>query len=631
MPTAIQSAPTAIGFQQTNLPIQITTPLGANKLLVRDYAGEESISGLFHYRVSMVSEDPLLPFESIVGKAVTLQIPQSSGDTHYINGIVGTFSQHGRDQRFVHYTAELHPWLWLLTMNVDCQIFQNMSTPDIVKKVFADLGFSDFKDQLKGAYLPREFCVQYRESSFAFISRLLEEEGIYYFFEHTSSSHALILADDPAAWLTCAGLTAAIYNDRPDSYNEDDLITECEWRGTVTPGQFKTDDYNFETPDTDLLATAQGKDTTRSIYGYPGLYRKQSEGEHIANLRLAALELPAQTLLGTGTCRSFYAGSKFTLSEHYAKDRNRAYIVHKLKIKGDQRDYQNSFEAFPAATLFRPPLLTPHPVISGTQTALVVGKSGEEIWTEIYGRVKVKFNWDQSAASDETASCWVRVASPWAGKQWGGIHVPRLGMEVIVSFLEGNPDRPLITGSVYNASQTVPNALPVSQTKSTLRSNSSKGGNGSNEFTFEDKAGAEEVFLHAQKDLTVAVLNNMASSITKDESLVVKGKRTVSITGDEAHTNSANYTSSVSGNFTLKVDGNLSIKASGTVSIESGSAFSNKAGTSLTNQAGEGLTNKAGTSLTEQAGTTLSIKAGASGTIDGGGTLALKGGMVKLN
>jgi type VI secretion system secreted protein VgrG len=415
----------------------------------------------------------------------------------------------------------------------------------------------------------------------------------------------------------------------------------------VTPGQFKTDDFNFETPDTDLLATASGKDTSRSIYGYPGLYRKQSEGERIANLRLAALELPVRTLLGSGTCRSFYSGAKFTLSGHYVKDHNQVYVIHKLRLEGDQQDYRNSFEAFPVGALFRPPLVTPRPLISGTQTAMVVGKTGEEIWTEIYGRVKIKFNWDQSAASDETSSCWVRVASPWAGKQWGGIHVPRIGMEVVVSFLEGNPDRPLITGSVYNASQTVPYILPIEQTKSTVKTNSSKGGNGSNEFRFEDKAGSEEVYLHAQKDMNVAILNNLTSTVTENELLTVKGKRTIAVTGNEAHTNSADYSSSVKGNFTLTVDGDLSIKASGTVSIQSGTTFSSKAGstmavhagttltnnagTSLTNQAGEGLTNKAGTALTEEAGTTLSVSAGTSATINGGATLALKGGMVKLN
>ena len=314
---------------------------------MRSYSGQESISGLFYYQLSLISEDPLLSFDSIVGKAVTLQIGQSSGDIHYVNGIVGKFSQFGRDQRFVHYSAEIHPWLWLLTMNVDCQIFQNMSTPDIIKKVFGNLGFSDFKDSLCRPYAPREFCVQYRESAFAFVSRLMEEEGIFYFFEHTSSSHTMVLADDATAWQTCTGLTSARYTDRTDSYGEDDLVTESSWQECVTPGQYKTDDYNFRTPDTELLATASGPDTSRSIYQYPGLYTRQSDGESIANLRLAALELPAKSLHGTSTCRSFYAGAKFKLSGHYNKPHNTDYVVRNLQIHGDQQQYRNTFEAFP--------------------------------------------------------------------------------------------------------------------------------------------------------------------------------------------------------------------------------------------------------------------------------------------
>jgi type VI secretion system secreted protein VgrG len=650
-------------FQQTNLAVQITTPLGANQLLVRSYSGSETISGLFHYQVSLISENAQLSFNSIVGKPVTLQIGQSSGDMHYVNGIVGNFEQLGQDQRFVHYKADIYPWLWLLTMNVDCQIFQNMSTPDIIKQVFSDLGFSDFKESLTRTYAPREFCVQYRESAFTFVSRLMEEEGIFYFFQHTSASHTMVLADDSSAWLACDGLTSARYSDRTDSYGEDDLVTECSWRQCVTPGQFKTDDFNSLTPDSDLLATASSADTSRSIYQYPGLYTKQSDGESIANIRLAALELPMNSLHGTSTCRSFYAGAKFALTGHYNNNCNTEYIVREVAVRGDQQTYRNTFEAFPAAATFRPPQVTPRPIISGCQTALVVGKSGEEIWTDVHGCVVLKFYWDQSAPKDETSSCFVRVASPWAGKQWGGMFLPRIGQEVVVTFLEGNPDRPLITGSVYNASQTVPYPLPASQTKSTIKSNSSKGGNGFNELRFEDKAGSEELFIQAQKDMNVTVLNDHSMTVTKDESLAIKGKRTMTVTGDESHTNKADYTSKTSGNYTLTVSGNLSIKASGSVSIEAGTSLSiksgtsmsseagtaltDKAGTTLTNQAGTNLTNKAGENLANQAGTDLTNKAGAnmtneagaelsnkggaSQTVDGGGMLTMKGGLIKLN
>jgi type VI secretion system secreted protein VgrG len=613
----------ASSFTQPTRPVQITTPLGTDKLLVRSFEGEEQVSGLFLYRVELYSQDAALAFDSIVGKAVTLQISQSSGDIHYVNGIVGKFVQTGRDSSFVYYSAELRPWLWMLTMSANCAIYQNITAPDIIKKVFSDLGFSDFTDKLTGSYQAREFCVQYRETAFDFVSRLMEQEGIFYFFTHDSSSHKMVLADDSSAWTTPTGLTAARYTVDPDAWAADDVVSDCSLEQNVTSGQFKSDDYNFETPDTDLLASADGADTSRSVYDFPGLWTKQSDGESIASLRLSALELHSKALRGKSNCRAFYAGCKFTLSGHYRSDLNASYVIRVLRIQGSQEGYSNSFEAFTADFAFRPPLLTPAPVIPGTQLALVVGKSGEEIWTDQYGRIKVQFFWDQIGKKDENSSCWIRVSQPWAGQQWGGMFLPRIGQEVMVAFLDGNPDRPVVVGTLYNATQTVPYTLPDNQTRSTIKSSSSKGGSGFNEIRFEDKAGSEELFLQAQKDMTVTVLNNSTTSITKDESLTVQGKRTLTVTGAESHTNQADYSSTVTGNYTLKVSGNLSIEASGSVSIKSGTTFSNQAGTSMSNQSGTDFTNNAGTTLTN--------KAAASQTVDGGGSLTIKGGMVSIN
>jgi type VI secretion system secreted protein VgrG len=303
-----------------------------------------------------------------------------------------------------------------------------------------------------------------------------------------------------------------------------------------------------------------------------------------------------------------------------------------------------------------------------------VGKSGEEIWTDQYGRIKCKFYWDQSSASDETSSCWIRVAQGWAGKAWGALFLPRIGQEVVVSFLEGNPDRPLVTGCVYNAQQTVPYTLPDDQTKSTVKTNSSKGGSGFNEFRFEDKAGSEEIFMQAQKDMNVTILNDLTTTVTnnrtttvskKNDSLVVdqgnrsikvntgnethevKGTRGLTITGNETHTNKADFTQNVTGNFTLKVSGNLSIDVSGSITIKSGTSFdiqagtalsrkagtalSNKAGTSLANEAGTSLSNKAGTSMSNEASISITSKANASHDVESSGILTLKGSLVKIN
>ncbi len=604
-----------VDYQQQNLAIQLTTPFGPNKLLVRNFQGEERISGLFHYRIEMFSEDFSLSFDTITGQPITLQIAQSSGDIHYVNGVVGTFSQTGSDGRVAFYTADIYPWLWLLTFSAGCKIYQNMSTPDIVKKVFQDLGFSDFEDKLTGSYQPREYCVQYRETAFSFVSRLLEQEGIFYFFTHDSSSHKLVLADDASAWPTAQGLTKARFTVDETAWIADDVVSRVTSEQHVVSGQFKCDDYNFETPETDLLASADGSDTSRSVYDFPGLYATQSSGESIASLRLAALEVNKTRIRGDSLCRAFYSGLKFTLSGHFRADTNGDYVIDTLSVEGSPDHYSNSFEAFPAATPFRPPLRTPTPAIPGTQVAVVVGKSGEEIWTDQYGRVKVQFFWDQDGKHDETSSCWIRVSQPWAGKQWGGIFLPRIGQEVIVAFLDGNPDRPVVTGTLYNASQTVPYALPDAQTRSSIKSSSSKGGSGFNEIRIEDKSGSEELFLQAQKDMNVTVLNNYTSTVTKDFSLSVKG------------------------NITIEASGSVSIKSGSTLANEAGTELTNKAGTSLTNQASTDLTNKAGTSLTNQAatsltnnaGTTMTNQASASQTVDGGGMLALKGGLVKVN
>lgn len=658
------SSPT---FVQGTRHFTLTTPLGADKFILKSFQGEEGISRLFHYRLELLSEDDSIDFSQIVGKRVTLttELPGGS-DQQYMNGVVGRFTQAGKSVRFTTYFAEVYPWLCLLTMNSNHQIFQNKTALEIIKKVFSDLGFTDFKDSTTKTYSSREFCVQYGETAFNFVSRLMESEGIFYFFDHTSSTHTMVLADDSSAYLSMPGLATVQASPSGRSWETSDAILECNVEQQVIVGQYKSDDYNFTTPSTDLLATASGDDTSRSIYEYPGEYTTASDGETVTSLRLDALQAPGKLLKGNSNCRAFRAGAKFTLANHYRSDANTSYVLSSVTQRGDQDQYSNSFEAFPSDVVFHPPQVTPKPKIIGSQTALVVGKSGEEIWTDQYGRIKVKFYWDQSSASDETSSCWIRVMQGWAGKAWGSIFVPRMGQEVVISFLEGNPDRPLVTGCVFNAQQTVPYTLPDEQTKSTIKTNSSKGGSGFNEFRFEDKAGSEEIFIQAQKDMNVTVLNNLTTAVTnarsttvskKDDSLVVdqgnrsiavntgnethsvKGKRDLTITGKETHTNSADFTQNVTGNFTLKVSGNISIEASGSVSIMSGTSFdinagtglSSKSGTSLTNEAGTSLTNKAGTSMDNEANISITSKANASHDVESSGILTLKGSLVKIN
>ena len=655
-----------------NLPIIVTTPFGDGQVELRSIQGEEGLSVPFHYTLEMTSANNALDFTKIVGKGATVTLPLANGGKEYRHGIVTRFTQAGKDARFTTYYAELRPWLWMLTLAADCHIFQNKSATDIIKQVFSDAGFTDFKDSLTGSYKSREYCVQYMETSFQFVSRLMEEEGIFYFFEHAADKHTLVLADDPSAYGTCAYATIRV---RPSdaSWADEDSVGECTVEEHVVTGKYQSDDYNFETPATDLLAVSGSQ--VPQVYEYPAGWTTKDDVEAKTARALASLEAPKRILRGSSACRAFRSGVKFTLQNHSRADLNAAYALSHVSFQADQRPfYGNSFEALPAATVFRPPRSTPRPRIYGAQTATVVGKSGEEIWTDKYGRIRVHFHWDQLGKQDENDACWVRVAQGWAGKQWGAFFLPRIGQEVVVTFLEGDPDRPLVTGCVYNADQTVPYALPDNQTRSTIKSNSSKGGGGFNEIRFEDKKDSEEIYVHAQKDRNIEVLHDQTKTIGNDETITVKNNRTatiqekdetltvdkgnrtikvnkgnethevkgtrdVTVTGKETHTNKADYEMKVSGNFTLKVTGNISIESSGTVSIKSGTSFTNQAGTSLTNKSGTDLTNQAGTSLTNKAGTTmennagisLTNKASATQTVDGGGMLTLKGGLVKIN
>jgi type VI secretion system secreted protein VgrG len=656
-----------MGFTQEDQYLSVSTPLGKDKLLLRGFHGEEQVSGLFHFTLEMVSEDNALDASKIVGESATITIDLPDESQRYINGIVGRFIQAGSDARFTTYYAELYPWLWMLTMTSDSRIFQNQTVPQIIEAVFSDLGFTDYRNALKVTYSPREYCVQYQESAFDFVSRLMEDEGIFYFFEHEDGKHRLVLADDADAHAACPGMETALYRPWAPNWPEADVITYCVLEQQVTTGKYALDDFNFETPDTDLIVSLDGKSGRKMrIYEYPGGFDKKDAGEKKAKLRIEGCEVPEKLLKGDSHCRGFVTGYKFDLKEHERGDVNTTYVLQRVSHSATIDTYANSFEAFPVDVPFRPPRTTRKPVIPGAQTAIVVGKSGEEIWTDKYGRIKVQFHWDQEGKKDEDSSCWIRVAQGWAGKQWGSMIIPRINQEVVVSFLNGDPDRPIVTGAVYNAQQTVPYTLPGEGTRSTVKSNSSKGGGGFNEIRFEDKKDSEEIYVHAQKDVVREILNDETNTVkqnrtttiqegnekltvekgdrtilvnTGNETHEVKGTRDLTITGNETHTNKGDFAQEVSGNFTLKVSGNITIEASGSVNIKAGQSLTSKAGTSLTNEAGTSLTSKAGTSLTNkatgsltnEAGASLTSKSNVSHTVESSGIVTVKGSLVKVN
>jgi len=440
-----------MAYTQENRLIAIDTPLGEDALLLQGFTGQEGISRLFSFDLDLLSEESSIPFDQIVGQKVTLTITLADGDKRYLNGFVSRFAQSGSDERFTYYRAEVVPWLWFLTRTTDCRIFQNMTVPDIIMKIFKDLGFSDFKTVLQGNFEPRDYCVQYRETDFAFVSRLMEEYGIFYFFEHGQDKHTLVLANSPSAHQPCPGQPEARCDFTAGAMLEEDIISSCQMEQELRPGKYALTDYNFETPSTSLAVNVSttvnvGSNGKYEIYDFPGEYLKKAQGEQLVKIRMEEEEAPHVVVSGASTCRAFTPGYRFDLAGHYSHQMDRCYVLTEVQhvasmgesYSGAGADggesYSNHFTCIPDDVPFRPSRMTPKPTVQGPQTAIVVGRAGEEIYTDKYGRVKVQFHWDREGKRDENSSCWIRVAQMWAGKGWGSVSTPRIGHEVIVDF-----------------------------------------------------------------------------------------------------------------------------------------------------------------------------------------------------
>jgi type VI secretion system secreted protein VgrG len=541
-------------YTQAKRPMRVTTPLGTDVLLLESLSGEEAMSVPFELTLDMLSTDAGINPKQLLRQGVGVTLDLADGGQRYLHGRVRRFVQLGRAGALTSYRAEVVPWLWFLSLSSDCKIYQKMSVPDIVKAVFDDHGFSDYRFSFSPAsYAKREYCVQYRESHLAFVSRLLEEEGIYYFFEHGEKKHTLVLADAPSAVKSGPVAKLDFAGVEGGNLATKEYVTELEAEHLVCSGKVVLTDYNDEQPTVGLLTTLAGKDSAakEEVFDYPGGFGKKADGDRLAKLRMEERESMQEMVAGRSNCRALGAGQKLEIASFYRREVNKAYqllsVRHEAVVggyrttdeAGDAFAYDNSFVAIPSTVPYRPPLATPRPVVHGSQTAVVVGKSGEEIWVDKYGRVKVQFFWDRKGTKNEESSCWVRVSSAWAGKSWGFIQLPRVGQEVIVDFLEGNPDRPIITGRVYNADQEVPYALPANGTQSGVKTRSSKGGGTAdfNELRFEDKKGSEQVYLHAQKDFATNVENDETHAVLHDRVTTITNKDTKTVKdGDETTT-----------------------------------------------------------------------------------------------
>ncbi len=590
--------------------------------------------------------------EKALGSSVTITMSDGDGSKTYWNGIMTRASFMGVHGGVYTYYAELRPWIWLLTRTNDCKIFQKKSVWDIINEVFKDHEFTALEDkrQNQAGSIVLDYCVQYRESAFAFVTRLMEQYGIYYYFEHKDGEHKLLLSDDPSSHASI-GDALPFTTGQTEQRAVEDHVWEFTSHLDLRSGAHTHRDYNFTTPAADLTAKSLHPGDHEygkfEIFDYPGDYETADDGQKLADVRIQEYKALLQVFEGQSNARKIRCGVKVSLKGTDDTALAQEYLVisavSKLgmsEAKADTRgqlmdSFKVSFSAIPGTTPFRLAQTTSKPSIRGAQTAKVVGQSGEEISTDQYGRIKVKFPWDRAEGEDENSSCWIRVAQTWAGAGWGSMFIPRIGMEVVVIFLEGNPDRPLVTGVVYNATQTVPYPLPDNMTRSTIKTNSSKGGGGFNELRFEDKKDSEEIFIQAQKDFHKVVLNNDTIEITKDHSMTVKeGKHETTVSqGDQTTTVSQGKqaTTVSAGNHTLDVSAGSSKTTTGqSFEVTASTEVKITATTSITLTVG-GNSIKIDPSGITITGTQIQGKASAQMSLDGGGMMSLKGGMININ
>jgi type VI secretion system secreted protein VgrG len=608
---------------QANRLLQIESPaLAKDIVLVQDFTATEAISGLFSFQVNVrhlkatPTEKAPIALPSLVGKPVAVSIELADGNRRYFHGIVNRFGQSGNDLRFDYYYLEAVPWMWLLTQTSDCRIFQDMTVPEIVKKIFKDQGYQDFRDALTGSYTKVDYCVQYRETDFNFVSRLLEQEGIFYFFEHEKSKHTLVLADAADAHKPCPGQPKARFAPEAGFGEREDTVTGWQMEEALRPGKYTLRDHHFEMPDKTLEVNQPssvnvGGNSKLEIYDYPGEYAErfnkpekrlgdvQPEGQKMVKLRMGEEEMPHQVISGHSYCRAFTTGSRFDLVSPPQGVTGGPYVLTSLyhsaaqdsgAVSGSGSDgsYRNTFSCILHPVIFRPARSTPKPVVHGPQTAVVVGIKGEEIDTDKFGRVKVQFHWDREGKKDQNSSCWLRVATPWAGKRWGMIHIPRIGQEVVVSFLEGDPDQPIITGSVYNADQMPPYELPKEKTKSTLKSRSTLNGTPANfnEIRFEDKKGSEQIFINAEKDMDLRVENDERHWVGQDRHLIIKRDQKDLVERDKHLHVKRDQPEAIDGKWSLTVGGDRHSKIGQVDTTESGQEIHLKAGMKIIIEAG---------------------------------------------
>ena len=627
---------------QDNRLISITSPLGKDKLLLTSFQGVEYISDLFEYQVEVLSDDLAIKPAALIGKTVTVHINNDQKRT--FNGYVSRFSfGEIKADNLRQYRLTVVPWLWFLTKTNDHRIFQNRTPQDIIKTIFSDLGFNDFEFK-SAAGSVREYCLQYNESDFNFVSRLMEEEGWAYFFKQDNDSHKLVVVDKNTGFEKCA--------EEKVSYSKGNQpgtqITQWDHLYEFRKGNWTLNDYDFKKPATDLLTTKKTAVDLPNIanyehYEYTGGYINKADGDQYVGYRMEAEEVPYNTVAAVSDCSSFKAGGKFQLEKHDTRGEQAGYLITSINHKAfdssyfsgseGQSEYGNSFICIPDNVAFRPQQSHIKPRMPGPQSAIVTGPSGEEIYIDEYGRIKVQFMWDREGKKDENSTCFIRVVQPWAGNNWGTVFTPRIGMEVIVDFLDGNPDRPIITGSVYNQ-----NNMPPfdAKTQSGIKTHSSKGGTASNynELRFEDKKDAEQIYIHAEKDMdtmvehdeTLTVDNDRTKTIKHDEKSSIGNDRSKSVGNNQSEAIGKDKKISVGENHSETIGKNKTLEVAADHSESIGKNMSIDIGENLAESVGKNYSSDIGKKLIFTAGDEITLKTGSSSIVmKKNGDITIKG------
>lgn len=545
-------------LKQGDRPVGVKTPFGDDKLVLNSFSGEEKLSDLFHFDLQMLSDEGDLKPDDIVGKSVDFYVlSEDSNEKRFFNGVVNRFTYLGKGDRAHMYRARVVPWLWLLTKAADCRVHvtaeedsAGKTVKDVVDKILKDdFGFTDYKWKLDRTPEKRAYCLQYRETYYDFVSRILAEEGIFFYFEHEEGKHTLVLTDKVGGVFDCddGEVTLATSMSARDSA---DNLSSWHHAYTFQSGKYSHTDYDFENASSDLSATTSTKLANSAfkkyeLYDYPGGYVKSSEGSDAAKWRIEAEEFGYDTAVGESRCRSFSPGGRFELKKHHNDgEAGNKWVLVSVRHRAEggsyvtgggasNQIYSNSFHAIPSDVVYRPTHTRAKPRIHGIQSAIVTGPKGEEIHTDKYGRIKIQFHWDRDGKKDEKSSMWVRVATPWAGANWGMVHIPRIGQEVLVDFLDGDLDRPVVVGSLYNSDNMPPYKLPDNMTQSGIKSRSTKKGGTDhfNEIRFEDKKDSEEIYVHAEKDFNCVIENNETREIGFEDK--DKGDQEIKIYNDQ--------------------------------------------------------------------------------------------------